>query len=122
MTLPSNRNPQTEIGTRDLGTAVVGCTMFLFGGIWNVLRVWIRKVIRHFKHGLMGHPSRSMEESVAESKMNCRCLAQGCSWHKNINMWPRDYSYDILAKNVVAFCPSLKSLPETNVKNFELTH
>ena len=28
---------------------------------------------------------------------------------KNINMWPRDCSCDILVKNVAAFCPCLKS-------------
>ena len=35
-------------------------------------------------------------------------------------MWPGDHSCDILMKNVAAFCPCLKSWPETNVKSFKL--
>ena len=39
---------------------------------------------------------------------------------KNISNWPRDNFYDILVKNVAAFCPCLKSLPEVKVKKFIL--
>ena len=35
-------------------------------------------------------------------------------------MWHRDCFCDILVKNVAAFCPCLKSLPEAKVKNFIL--
>ena len=35
-------------------------------------------------------------------------------------MWPRDWFGDILVRNVVAFCPCLKSLPEAKVKSFGL--
>ena len=35
-------------------------------------------------------------------------------------MWPRDWFGDILVKNVVTFCPCLKSLPEAKVKSFVL--
>jgi hypothetical protein len=35
-------------------------------------------------------------------------------------MLPGDHSYDILVKNVAAFCPYLKSLSETKVKRFRL--
>ena len=35
-------------------------------------------------------------------------------------MLPRDHSCDILVKNVAAFCPCMKSLPETKVKRFGL--
>jgi hypothetical protein len=29
----SNRNPEIEVGTRDLDIAVIGLTVFLFGGM-----------------------------------------------------------------------------------------
>ena len=35
-------------------------------------------------------------------------------------MLPRDCSRDILVKNMAAFCPFLKSLPEAKVKSFGL--
>ena len=35
-------------------------------------------------------------------------------------MLPRDHSYHILVKNMAAFCPCLKSLPESKVKRFIL--
>jgi hypothetical protein len=31
VSLHSNANPKTEVGTRDWGVAVIGQTMFLFG-------------------------------------------------------------------------------------------
>jgi hypothetical protein len=34
------------------------------------------------------------------------------SEEKNVSMWARGHSSAILAKNVAAFCPCLKSLPE----------
>jgi len=35
-------------------------------------------------------------------------------------MLPGDHSYDDLVKNVAAFCPFLKNLPEAKVKRFVL--
>ena len=35
--------------------------------------------------------------------------AQEISEEKNISKWPRDHSYDILAKNVAALCTCLKN-------------
>lgn len=35
-------------------------------------------------------------------------------------MWPRDCFCDILAKNVAAFCPCPKSLPEAKLMSFGL--
>jgi hypothetical protein len=35
-------------------------------------------------------------------------------------MWPKNCFYDILMKNVAAFCPFLKNLPEAKVKGFIL--
>lgn len=46
-------------------------------------------------------------------------LAQDIS-EENFSMLPRDSSSDILVKNVAAFCPCPKSLPEAKVKRFRL--
>jgi hypothetical protein len=55
-----------------------------------------------------------MEDSGAEGDLNCGDLAQEVSEEKNISMWPKDCSY-ILANNLAAFCPYLKSLPGARV-------
>ena len=57
-----------------------------------------------FKWSLVGYPIRYMEESVADSGLNCvSLLAQEFS-EKNLSIWPRDCSCNILVKNVAAFC------------------
>jgi hypothetical protein len=40
---------------------------------------------------------------------------------KTFSMWPRDCFYEILVKNVAAFCHCLKCLPEAKVKRPILT-
>lgn len=66
----------------------------------------------------MGHPSRNMEDLVAESDLNCADLAQELSVEKTINMWPRHCFCDILVKNVAVFCTCLNSLPEAKARRF----
>jgi hypothetical protein len=44
-----------------------------------------------FKWGLMGHPSRKMEDFVAGSNLNCVDLAQEISKEKNFRMWHKDF-------------------------------
>ena len=64
--------------------------MCLFLGIWTLI-FWVWKATECFKHCLMGHSSRSMEDSGAESDlMNCEELAQEFSEKKNFSMLPRD--------------------------------
>ena len=63
-----------------------------------------------FKHCLMGHTSRSMED------LNYGSLTQDVSEEKNISMLPSNYSCDILVKNVAAFCPCQIRLPEAKVR------
>ena len=59
-----------------------------------------------------------MEDSGTKCDlMNCGSHTQEFSKEKNMTMWPRDCSCDILVKNVPAFCPFLKSLPETKMKS-----
>jgi hypothetical protein len=58
-----------------------------------------------------------MEGFVTESDLNCADLAQEVS--ENFSMWPRVFC-GILVKNVAAFCPLLKSLPEAKVKRLRL--
>lgn len=62
-----------------------------------------------------------MEDSVAEGGLNCEVLAQEVSEKMNVIMWPRGHSCDLLAKNVAAFCPCPKRLPEARLKSFRLT-
>ena len=92
--------------------------MLLFERMW-ILGLWIWKAVECFKWGLMGYPSRNMEDFVTESDLNCADLAQEVSV-ENFNMWPRDCFCGILVKNVAAFCPCLKSLPEAKVKRLRL--
>lgn len=48
VSLHSNRNPKTEIVHRDLGVAVMGLTMYSFGGIWT-LGLCVRKAVEDSK-------------------------------------------------------------------------
>jgi hypothetical protein len=77
--------------------------MILFGGMW-ILGLWIWKAIECFKWDLMGHSSRNMEDIGTEDDVNCG-----------------DSSYDVLVKNVAAFCPCSQHLPEAKVKRFVFT-
>jgi hypothetical protein len=59
--------------------------MLLFGRMWNFgLRIW--NSVECFKWGLIGHPSRNMEDFVAVSNLNCVDLAQRISKEKNFSM------------------------------------
>ena len=51
----------------------------------------------------MGHASRKMEDSSTECDLNCRYLDQEISEEKNVHMWPRNCSCDILVMNVAGF-------------------
>lgn len=48
MSLPGNRNPKTEVGTRDWDVAVIGLIMFLFGGMWTLV-LGVTKAAAYFK-------------------------------------------------------------------------
>jgi hypothetical protein len=61
-----------------------------------------------------------MEDIVAVSDLNCADLAQEVSAEKIFSMCPRDCFCSILVKNIAAFCPCLKSLPEAKVKRLKL--
>ena len=65
----------------------------------------------------MDHTFRSIDD-CAENNVDEDGHTQVVSEGKNISKWPRDFSCDIWAKNVVAFCPCLKELPETKWKSF----
>jgi hypothetical protein len=43
--------------------------------------------VEGFKWGLMGHPSRNMEDFVAGSNLNCVDKTQEISKEKNFRMW-----------------------------------
>ena len=48
----------------------------------------------------MGHTRISMEDSGAESNLNCGVLAQEVAEEKNVSMLHRDHSCVISVKNV----------------------
>jgi hypothetical protein len=98
---------KTEVGTRDWGIAVICLTILLFERMWN-LGLWIWNTVECFKWDLMGHPSRTMENFVAGSDLNCVDLAQEISKEKNFRMWHKDCFRGTLVKNVVTFCTCLK--------------
>ena len=76
--------------------------------------------MEYFKLGLMGYPSRNKETFVAMNDLNCADLDQEVSVEKNFSMWSRGCFCGILVKNMAAFCPCLRSLPETKVKRLRL--
>jgi hypothetical protein len=59
-----------------------------------------------------GHTSRNMKDSGPEDDLNCDGLAQEVSEEKILSMVPGDDSCGVFMKNLIAFCPLLKSLPE----------
>jgi hypothetical protein len=66
-----------------------------------------------FKHCLLGHPGGSMEDCAVEGDLNFGGLDQELSKERHFSVLPRDYSWDSMVKNMVAFCPCPKSLPRT---------
>lgn len=46
-------------------------------------------MVECFKWDLMGHPSRNVEDLVAESDLNSADLAQEGSEKKKFSVWPR---------------------------------
>lgn len=44
--------------------------MLFLGGIWKTLELWTRKVVEYCKWGLMGPPSRRLEDNSTECKVN----------------------------------------------------
>ena len=88
--------------------------MLLFEGIGNIWGTLGRKAVECFKHGLIGHTSRIMKDSDAESYLNCEGLDQAVSPEKNISMWARDGYFNILAKNVASFCTFQKNCLRLN--------
>ena len=75
----------------------------------------LRKTVEQFKCCLIcliGLTSRDMENRTGG-------LAQEVP-EKNFRMLSRNCAYNILMKNVAAFCICLKSLPKVKVKRFEI--
>jgi len=64
--------------------------------------------------------NRNMEDFLAMSDLNCADLAQEVLVEKNVIVWPSDCFCCILVKNMGAFCPCLKSVPEAKVKRLRL--
>ena len=109
---------KTEVGTRGWNIAVIGLTVLLFRRMW-ILWLWIWKAMKCFKRSVMGYPSQNMKDCCYWEWFEL-CRPGPILSVKNFNMWPRERFCDILVKNMAAFCPCLKSLPEAHVKRFRL--
>ena len=72
LVMVSVHSSKTEVGTRDWGIAVIRVllTMILLRRMW-ICKLWIWKTVECFKWGLMGHPSKNMEDFVVGSNLNC---------------------------------------------------
>jgi len=70
----------------------------------------------------VGHPSRSLEDLVAEGDFNCGSLTQKISV-ENFNMWPTENfnMWCFGGKYDYFFWSCLKSLPEAKMKRLRLT-
>lgn len=69
MSLHGNRNPKTDVGTRDWDVTVMGLIMLLFGGMWTLV-LWVTKAAGCFKYCSMDHTSRSVEDDGADNDLN----------------------------------------------------
>lgn len=49
---------------------MTGLTVLFFGGIWKTFGLWTRKAVEYLKQVLLGHPTRSLEDS-AQDGLNC---------------------------------------------------
>ena len=72
--------------------------MLFFREIWT-LGDGVKKGVEHFKHCLIGHTSKSIEDSYAKCYLNCGVMVQKITEEKNINMLARDCSCNILVKD-----------------------
>jgi hypothetical protein len=86
----------------------MGLTTCLFRGILYTLLLWTGKVIGHFEWDLVDHPSRSIKNSGGDSDLNYGDTTQQFSEKKNVHMWLRDHSCDLLTKNRAVSCPHTK--------------
>ena len=73
-------------------------TMLFVGGIWKTLGLLVRKAVKYFLWGLMGFTRSSIKDSDAENNVDYDSPAQEVSEEKNVSLWPRDYSCDILER------------------------
>ena len=63
---PKNRNSSSDRNWyQEWGIAVIDLTMLLFERMW-IWGLWIWNTVECFKWGLMGHPSRNMEDCYWE--------------------------------------------------------
>lgn len=74
----------------------------------------------YHKWDFIGHPSISMEDSIAINNAEHECPAQEILEKNNIGHWARDHSCDTLAKTVASVYHNLKKFPEAKLKFNEI--
>lgn len=70
---------KSEIDATEWAIAITSQTMMFFREIWEILGIWSRKVVEHFKQSLVNNPARSMEDDAAESNVEYRRPEQQAS-------------------------------------------
>lgn len=97
---------------------VIDLTMLSFGEIWT-LGLCVKKAVEGSKSYLMGHTSKSIEDSLAGDDLIFESQIE-LSEKKHFSMFPRQHTYVILVKNVAAFCPCPKTQSKPKEKTFRL--
>lgn len=77
-------------------------------------------MVGYYKQNLKDHSNRSLEDSSAEGNVDCQGQTQEVSGGNNISKWSSSHSCDSPAKNLAAFCPCPKNLPDTKLKSNRL--
>lgn len=110
-----------EVGMREWAITVTDLTMLLGGGLWKTWELWIKKDVEHSKHGLVGHPSWSLQHKSSESNVVYKDPSQGLSEGNNISSVRKWVHFPhIFTKKVSAFFPCPRNLPEANFKTIGL--
>jgi hypothetical protein len=67
----------------------------------------------------MDHHIRIIEDRSAEGNVDCGNTAQKVLEGNNSN-WTKEYSCNILTRNMASFCPCPKNLLENKLKSFNI--
>jgi hypothetical protein len=78
--------------------------MLLFGRMW-IWGLWIWNAVECFNWGLMGRPSKNIEDFVVEGSLNCGSLVLEVSEEKKFTVWLRGCSWDYFSEDYGCFLP-----------------
>lgn len=112
---PMKTLKQEKVGSRNWVIAVIGLAMILSEVIWTLV-LCLGKAVECFKHCIVRYGRQWWRMSFYEMSGLDQCISE-----QNIfSMLFRNNYCNILVKEVSAFCPYPKSLPESTVNNIKL--